>query len=239
MVSFLRMNIGLFGGTFDPIHNGHLAVARAAAERCKLGKVLFVPSDVPPHKREQPVTEFIHRYAMVTLALQGEKGFFPSLLEAPQEKYPTGENRIHYSIDTVQRIKASLPSSDKLFFITGIDAFKEITTWREPEALLRECEFIVVSRPGYYLADVLDALPASLRPKTVVRRALHGAAPVSTLKLRGIALHLLEGVRVPAAATQMRAAVRSGRRLEKLVNPAVAEYIKKMKLYTQSAPEVE
>ena len=103
------MNIGLFGGTFDPIHNGHLAVARAAAERCKLGKVLFVPSDIPPHKREQPVTEFIHRYAMVALALQGEKGFFPSLLEASQEKYPAGENRIHYSIDTVTLAWSSPP----------------------------------------------------------------------------------------------------------------------------------
>jgi nicotinate-nucleotide adenylyltransferase len=232
------MNIGLLGGTFDPIHNGHLAVAQAALERCKLGKVLFVPSDIPPHKREQPITDFIHRYAMVTLALQGEKKFFPSLLEAPREKYPTGEDRVHYSIDTVRRLKAALPPTDRLFFIMGIDAFREISTWREPEALLRECEFIVVSRPGYYLADVADALPPSLRPKTV-RRPARRARPVSTLKLRGITLHLLEGVRVPAAATDIRAAIRGGRRLGALVNPAVAEYIKKMTLYTQAAGEVE
>src|SRR5215467_3924914 len=151
------MNIGLLGGTFDPIHNGHLAVAHAAAERAKLAKVLFVPSATPPHKQKQPITDFLHRYAMVALALKGERKFFPSLLEAPLEKYPTGEERPHYSIDTVRRLKAALASSDKLFFITGIDAFREITTWREPEALLRECEFIVVSRPGYYLADVVDA----------------------------------------------------------------------------------
>ncbi|HTC95971.1 MAG TPA: nicotinate-nucleotide adenylyltransferase [Terriglobales bacterium] len=232
------MNIGLFGGTFDPIHNGHLAVAHAAAERCKLAKVLFVPGDIPPHKRKQPITNFIHRYAMVALALQGEKKFFPSLLEAPREKYPTGEDRVHYSIDTVQRLKASLAPTDKLFFIMGIDAFREISTWREPEALLRECEFIVVSRPGYYLADVADALPASLRPKTV-RRPSRRARPINTLKLRGITLHLLEGVRVPAAATDIRAAIGRGSKLEKLVNPAVAEYIKKMKLYANPASEVE
>src|SRR5260370_1109135 len=83
VISFLRMNIGLFGGTFDPIHNGHLAVAHAAAQRCKLAKVLFVPGDIPPHKRKTPVTEFAHCYAMVTLARQGEKKFFPSLLPAP------------------------------------------------------------------------------------------------------------------------------------------------------------
>lgn len=233
------MNIGMLGGTFDPIHHGHLAVARAAAERCKLGKILFVPTDIPPHKQKQPITDFIHRYAMLTLALQGEKKFFPSLLEAPREKYPTGEHRVHYTIDTVHRFKASLAPSDKLFFIIGIDAFREITTWREPEALLRECEFIVVSRPGYYLADVLDALPESLRPKTVVRRARRGPRPRSTLKLRGVTLHLLEGVRVPASATEIRAAIHRGKRMERLVNPAVAEYIKKMKLYTQSASEAE
>ncbi|HZR29081.1 MAG TPA: nicotinate-nucleotide adenylyltransferase [Terriglobales bacterium] len=232
------MNIGLLGGTFDPIHNGHLAVAQAALERCKLGKVLFVPGDIPPHKRKQPVTDFIHRYAMVTLALQGKKKFFPALLEAPLEKYPTGESRVHYSIDTVQRLKASLAPTDKLFFIMGIDAFLDISKWHEPEALLRECEFIVVSRPGYYLADVLDALPESLRPRTVVQRALR-APSISTLKVRGVTLHLLEGVRVPAAATNIRAAIRKGEKLGKLVNPAVAEYIKKMNLYTQAAGEVE
>lgn len=232
------MNIGLLGGTFDPIHNGHLAVAQAALERCKLGKVLFVPGDIPPHKRKQPITDFIHRYAMVTLALQGEKKFFPSLLEAPQEKYSTGEDRVHYSIDTVRRLKASLTPADKLFFVMGVDAFREISTWREPEALLRECEFIVVSRPGYYLADVADALPPGLRPKTV-RRPLKRTRLVSTLKLRGITLHLLEGVHMPAAATAIRAAVRKGEKLGKLVNPAVAEYIKKMNLYPQAAGEVE
>ena len=225
------MNIGLLGGTFDPIHNGHLEVAHAAVERCKLAKILFVPTATPPHKQKQPITDFVHRYAMVALALEGEKKFFPSLLEAPLEKYPTGEHRPHYSIDTVHRLKNTLASSDKLFFITGIDAFHEIATWREPEALLRECEFVVVSRPGYYLADVVDALPQSLRPKTVVRRASRRRP--STLKLRGITLHLIEGVAAPASATQIRAAAaRGGRGLEKLVNPAVAEYIKKMKLYT-------
>jgi nicotinate-nucleotide adenylyltransferase len=225
------MNIGLLGGTFDPIHNGHLAVAHAAAECCKLAKVLFVPSATPPHKRKQPITDFVHRYAMVVLALEGEKKFFPSLLEAPQEKYPDGEHRPQYSIDTVQRLKAALIPSDKLFFITGIDAFREVSTWREPEALLQACDFVVVSRPGYYLADVVDALPEKLRPKTV-RRALRQARRLSTLKLRGITLHLIEGVEVPTSATEIRTAIARGRRLEELVNPAVAEYIKKMKLYT-------
>src|ERR1700675_4314222 len=78
------MNIGLFGGSFDPIHRGHLTLAQAAASRYSLRQVLFVPANVPPHKQKQPLTAFIHRYAMVALATQNEKGFVPSLLEAPE-----------------------------------------------------------------------------------------------------------------------------------------------------------
>src|SRR5271169_1450769 len=76
------MNIGLFGGSFDPIHRGHLALAQAAASRYSLRQVLFVPANVPPHKQKQPLTAFIHRYAMVVLGTQDERGFVPSLLEA-------------------------------------------------------------------------------------------------------------------------------------------------------------
>jgi nicotinate-nucleotide adenylyltransferase len=78
------MNIGLFGGSFDPIHRGHLALAQAAASRYSLRQVLFVPANVPPHKQKHPLTAFIHRYAMVALATEGERGFVPSLLEAPE-----------------------------------------------------------------------------------------------------------------------------------------------------------
>src|ERR1700690_929947 len=78
------MNIGLFGGSFHPIHRGHLALAQAAASRCSLRQVLFVPANVPPHKQKHPLTAFLHRYAMVALATQDEKQFKPSLLEAPE-----------------------------------------------------------------------------------------------------------------------------------------------------------
>ena len=77
------MNIGLFGGTFDPIHRGHLALARAARERFELGRILFVPANIPPHKQKQPTTSYFHRYAMLALATTGEKEFVPSLLEEP------------------------------------------------------------------------------------------------------------------------------------------------------------
>ena len=128
------MNIGLFGGSFDPIHRGHLALAQAAASRYALRQVLFVPANVPPHKQKQPLTAFIHRYAMVTLATQDEKRFFQSLLEAPEftPKHvgagaltcPAERGSANYSIDTVRRLKKSLKKSDRLFFLVGVDAFR-------------------------------------------------------------------------------------------------------------------
>ena len=158
------MNIGIFGGSFDPIHRGHLTLAQAAASRYSLRQVLFVPANVPPHKQKQPLTAFIHRYAMVALATQDEKRFVPSLLEAPEfvtNNVGTaapgcpGERSsaaVNYSIDTVRRLKRTLKKSDRLFFLIGMDAFRDVAKWREARALLGECDFIVASRPGYSLA---------------------------------------------------------------------------------------
>ena len=222
------MNIGLFGGTFDPVHNGHLALARAARDRFGLGRVDFVPSSVPPHKSQQPVASYFHRYAMVVLATMNEKRFAPSLLEAPAA---SGKTEPNYSIDTVLRLKRTLKKNDQLFFLIGIDAFKDIAKWREPEALFRECEFIVGSRPGYSLADVANALPEKLRPKTATTKLFAKQSADGDLVLSGVTLHLLPDVHHPASATSIRQAVNQKRSLAKLVDPQVAEYIKKMGLY--------
>jgi nicotinate-nucleotide adenylyltransferase len=235
------MNIGLFGGTFDPIHNGHLALARAAQERCSLRSIYFVPANVPPHKQMQPLSPYFDRYAMVVLATLGEKAFVPSLLEAPNSESlsPTPrKNSSHhqvsganYSIDTVHRLKDTLAKSDRLFFLIGIDAFRDIATWREPEALLGECEFIVASRPGYSLADVANALPEALRPKASVTEPFSKQPARGELVLPGVTIHLLENVQHNASATAIREAAAKERRLTKFVSPAVAEYIRKRKLY--------
>jgi nicotinate-nucleotide adenylyltransferase len=167
------MNIGLFGGTFDPSHKGHLALALSARERCGLGRIYFVPTNVPPHKTAQPVASYFHRYAMTALATQTEKTFLPSLLEAPGEfilhdkKSARGSvaSAPNYSIDTIRRLKQSLKKSDRVFFLIGVDAFKDIAKWREAETLFAECAFIVASRPGFSLADIATALPEKLRPR--------------------------------------------------------------------------
>jgi nicotinate-nucleotide adenylyltransferase len=218
------MNIGLFGGSFDPIHRGHLALAQAAASRYSLRQVLFVPANVPPHKQKQPLTAFIHRYAMVALATQDERGFVPSLLEA----VPGGVN---YSIDTVRRLKQTLKKSDRLFFLIGMDAFRDVAKWHEARALLAECDFIVASRPGYSLRDVAESLPEDLRPPAAVTRPFHKQPAKGDLVLPGVTLHLLEGVHQSVSATAIRAAAAQGKPLARWLDPRVADYIRKHGLY--------
>src|SRR5262252_5208517 len=112
------MNIALFGGTFDPIHRGHVNVARAAAAAFELKQVRFIPADIPPHKQKSPITSYYHRYAMVALALAGEKDMIPSLVEAP-DLDAKGECKPSYSLETVRRVKKSLAKSDHLYFLIG------------------------------------------------------------------------------------------------------------------------
>jgi nicotinate-nucleotide adenylyltransferase len=229
------MNIGLFGGTFDPIHRGHIALARAALERCKLSRIYFVPANVPPHKQKQPVAPFLHRYAMITLATAAEKAFVPSLLEAPEESAASGKKewapRPNYTIDTVRRLKQTLKSSDRLFLLIGVDAFDDVAKWHQPEALFRECEFIVASRPGYSLADVANALPESLRPRPEATRPFQKQAATGDLMLSGATIHLLDQVHQPVSATSIRAAAAAGKPLSRFVDASVADYIKKVGLY--------
>jgi len=216
-------NIALFGGTFDPVHLGHLAVARAAARRFRLDRVLFVPSGGPPHKRSRPLTPFAHRFAMLALATAGEPCFEPSLLEAD-------DSTTHYSIVTVPRVKRMLRRGDRLFFLIGVDAFLDIATWRNPEKLLRQCDFIVASRPGFRLQDVLAALPPAIR-KAALRSTRSGHTARKAISLGRTSIYLLDGVRSSISATEVRAASRHRRPLRRLVAATVADYIRKMGLY--------
>ena len=229
------MNIGLFGGTFDPIHRGHLALARAAMEQYKLHRIHFVAANNPPHKQRQPLAPFVHRFAMLVLATADEKAFLPSLLEAPVDGTPPkGKDRQekpNYTVDTVRRMKQSFKAIDKLFLLVGMDAFADVAKWHQAEALFRECEFVVASRPGYSLADVANALPESLRPRPEVMRPFHKHAATGDLVLRGATIHLLGDLQQPASATAIRQAAAAGKQLGRWVDPPVAEYIRKMGLY--------
>jgi nicotinate-nucleotide adenylyltransferase len=235
------MNIGLFGGTFDPIHNGHIALARAAREGCELSRIYFVPANIPPHKQRPPVASYFDRFAMVVLATREESAFLPSQLEGPgtgatppRGKGKQSEHAVaqaNYTIDTVRRLKQTSKKNDRLFLLIGIDAFQDIATWHEAEALFQECEFIVGSRPGYSLADVANSLPKSLRPAPTVTKPFASQAAKGDLALNGVTIHLLDDVHQPVSATAIREAVLAKRPLRKFVDAAVAEYIKKMALY--------
>jgi nicotinate-nucleotide adenylyltransferase len=135
------MRLALFGGTFDPIHNAHLTVAREAADRFHLDQVWFVPAAHPPHKSDHTGATYEERFRMTQLACQADARFIASRLEAGEEK--------SYSLDTVERVRAL---GEQPYFIIGADAFAEITSWHRWQDLVRLTEFIVVTRPGHQYA---------------------------------------------------------------------------------------
>lgn len=214
------MNIGILGGTFDPVHRGHLAVARAAQRACHLDRIYFVPADVPPHKQRAPITAFEHRYAMLALALRGHDAFVPSLIEGAA-RLPglgrRGRQRPNYTIDTIGRFRTQLSRRDRLFFIIGIDAFVDFPTWYKPAELLTAVEFIVVSRPGFALTaqvvtDILTKVPGS-SPRQASR------------------IQVVGRVAEDVSSTAVRRTLASGRIPQRLLDPAVVEYIQKEHLY--------
>ena len=139
-----RKRIALYGGTFDPVHLGHLEVARKVCELFEIEKVIFIPAQIAPHKTGRPVTEPIHRYAMLALATQNDPNLVISTfeLDAPDRRY---------TVDTVAEFQRRLGDSAELFFVMGADSWAEITTWREWERLLTMVNHIVVNRRGYEL----------------------------------------------------------------------------------------
>ena len=136
--------IALYGGTFDPVHSGHLEVARKVLELFEIEQVIFIPAQLAPHKVGRPVTEPIHRYAMLALATQDDRRLAISTfeLDAPDRRY---------TVDTVAEFQRLLGEDTELYFIMGADSWSEIKTWRDWERLLRMTNHIVVTRPGYEL----------------------------------------------------------------------------------------
>jgi nicotinate-nucleotide adenylyltransferase len=214
------VNIAIFGGTFNPIHAGHLRAARAAARRFELDRVLFVPCGVPPHKVGGNLAPFPHRFAMVALAAQGEPAFVPSLLEAPKP-----DHRPNYSVETAQAVHRTLGSRDRLYFILGLDSFLDLPHWKDYERFSELADFIVASRPGFgsrrLMASLRNGHGGKVQPGEGSNLSLPGGAGV----------HILSGVRAAIASRDIRSAARAGRSLVGLVPPLVEEYIRKEELY--------
>ncbi len=171
------MKIAIFGGTFDPVHNAHIAVAATALERFALDRVLLIPAANPPHKDIRQMEAYEHRYRMVELACAGTEGLEPSRLEAGVEK--------SYSIQTIERVRNVLQPEDQPFFLIGADAFAEVRTWFRWEEVIRMVEFIVVSRAGHQYETP---------PGAVVHRLETVSMDVSSSEIRD---RIARGIRPP------------------------------------------
>jgi nicotinate-nucleotide adenylyltransferase len=211
--------IAIFGGTFDPIHSGHLAVAHAAMQRLGLDAIYFVASGHPPHKPKRRPADFIHRYAMVALACAGHRGYIASLAEAPEQ---SGAGPC-YSLDTVRAFSRAHPS-EHLHFIVGADSFLQLPTWHRYEQLLGSCDFVVANRPGF----PMDRLARMVPPRQLAQIA--SANPL-VIALRKTSIHLLPAVESGISATDVRRRVRQGNSIGGLVPKSVEDYIRKQALY--------
>jgi nicotinate-nucleotide adenylyltransferase len=223
-----RRRIAVYGGTFDPVHVGHAAVARSLLKLFGLDEILFVPAFVAPHKRDRKVSPAFDRHAMLALATQGEGSFRVSTVElsAPER---------HYTVETLTRFCERLGETARLFFVMGADSWEEITTWREWERVLALTDQLVVTRPGYALP--VEHVTQAVRERVVdVRGATRERVELELEAADGPRIYLTDAVNVRVAATDVRAAVARGDWdvLSELVVPAVAEYIRKYGLYRET-----
>jgi nicotinate-nucleotide adenylyltransferase len=228
--------IGIFGGSFDPIHSGHLAVARAADRRFNFDEIHFIPASRPPHKLKQHLAPFSHRFAMVALACSDHPHFVPSLAEAGEDFSGT---QLHYSVDTVRYFRhAYNGAGDRVFFIVGADAFLDIPMWKEYETLLRLCDFVIANRPGIRLEALRLVIPPDLHGASDSARdkkekeedpVAHGSPVVA--RLERTTVYLLENVASEASATDIRRRANRGQSIHGLVSARVEEYILKQGLY--------
>ncbi len=199
------LKVGLMGGTFDPIHMGHLVTAEEARQQFELDYVVFVPTGTPPHKEAQSISSPEHRYLMASLAVMSNPAFFVSRIEIDAKKTT-------YTIDTVRHFALGENVNPEVFFITGADAILEIFTWKDYEELLRLCTFIAVSRPGYSLERFRETLGRNC-PEMVNR------------------VHLLEIPALAVSSTFIRERVALGKTIKYLTPEPVEQYIKKHGLY--------
>jgi len=218
------MRVALFGGTFDPIHCGHLRLAAAAADAFALNRVLFAPVGRQPLKSQAPTASFTDRLAMVTLALAptpeptcnpqpANCNFEVSTLDAP---HPTG-TAPNYTIDTLTTLADQLPGAT-LFVLTGADSFLHMPHWRAPAKLLARAEWIVVSRPGS-------------PPLTPAFLDLPQLAPLALTPAQRARIHLLATVHEDVSATELRRRLHLGDPCSDLLPPTVAAYIQSHHLY--------
>ncbi len=220
-----KERIGILGGTFNPVHCGHLTVAAAVQRRFSLDRVLFIPSSIPPHKSSKGIASPDERLKMVELAVRGRSKFAPSDIEIKAR----GKS---YSIQTLKKIKKIYPGA-WLFFILGVDAFLEIETWREWERVLGECLLIVVTRPGYRLKEAEDVLGDDYCGRVCWVSNLDRIREELFL---GHRIFILPIGALDISSTEIRERIGEGRSIRGFVPAAVEDYIEKHGLYRDPKP---
>jgi nicotinate-nucleotide adenylyltransferase len=220
-----RKRIAIYGGTFDPVHQGHIEIARRVTQLFEIDEFLLVPARVAPHKVDRPVSSAFHRYAMLALATSDESRISVSTVEldsgGPQ-----------YTVDTLARFRSCYEGPIDLAFVMGADSWSEITTWREWQRLITLANLIVVTRPGFDIrTDHLDGETASRI--TDLRGAENPEVGLNENEHR---VYVTDAVQLPVSATEIRqAAANDEQKLDSLVPPEVAKYIRKYRLYRNQA----
>jgi nicotinate-nucleotide adenylyltransferase len=243
------MRIAFFGGSFDPPHLGHIAIAHAAMARLPLDRVLVAPAATQPLKNHESQTPYAERLAMVRLAVQGDPRLEACLLDGPR---PDG--RPNYTLDTLIDVEATLEPDDQLFCLIGADALSNLRHWHRAAELLVFCDFIVASRPGFSLEQIASFLPdgvvaretrlepgappPSMSKGTVSRSATRTdqGLDLSQIRLTGPGGHestlfMLSGLEEDISATEIRAALHDGAETKRLLAPDVAQFIREHGLY--------
>ena len=240
--------IAFFGGSFDPPHRGHLAIATAAADRFALDRILFAPVGRQPLKGRYPATDFLHRYAMTVLATQTDARFVPSLLDAPRD--PSEDAACpNYTVETLARLRDSLaevPEPTVLFTLLGADSWLDIAHWHQATRLLALTDWIVAARPGFSLASAEGALPPAVKAKRVgrlIEDTLDDAIADSIDHPAecGLELHhenaaitrvwFLPHIQEDISATELRTALDQGRVEAAFLPAPVRTYITKAQIY--------
>lgn len=215
-----RERIGIFGGTFNPIHLGHVKAALEVQKNFWLDKVLLIPSYIPPHKGSPDIVPPSDRLRMVKMAVEAYPQFIPS----PVEIEARGKS---YSILTLAALKRQYPQA-LMFFILGIDAFLDIETWRDYEKVLEQCHFIVISRPGYNLGDAKKVLGGKL-----AKRMIQVCGPLDFDEETWLVnkIFLLSIPALAISSKDIRRKIKKGESIDGLVAESVEEYIQINKFY--------
>jgi nicotinate-nucleotide adenylyltransferase len=212
--------IGILGGTFDPIHSGHLDAGHAAALAIGLNRLVVIPSHIPPH-RPQPLASPFHRFAMVSLAVSGNPGWRGSDVELRNES-------ASYTSATLGKFHERGYSAAELFFVIGADAFAEIESWKDYPAILDQTHFAVVSRPRFHVGDLPKRLPG-LKSRMAV-------PPIDDFAQMEPVILLIDALTADVSATAIRRRVAEGASIAGLVAPSVQQHIEQHGLYTPMTP---